>query len=173
MRVWPIISAVRSLFKAGHYATWGRNKPSGIKDRASVGAGVGYQFVKDDKDNLAGELGLDYTDETQVGVPEVSDSFAGARGFLGYERKLSATSKFNAELELLENLDETSDWRGNAVASVTASLTQKLALKASYRLAYDNEPVQQVIPGPIPAQDAIFTVDKTDTILSIALVINF
>lgn len=155
-------------------ASWYRNEPTGIQDRTRVGAGVGYKFFQTDAHKLVGELGIDYTDETQVGPPEVSDSFAGARGFLGYERKLSDAAKYNLELEMLENLDETSDYRANFLASVTASLTQKMALKASYRVMYDNLPVVQLVPGPnSPLDDALFEFDKTDAALSVSLVINF
>jgi len=149
--------------------SWYQNKPSGIKSRTRGGVGVGYKFVNTDVHKLFGELGADYTDETQVGPPEDSASFAGARGYLGYEGKLSETAKCNLELEILENLDETSDYRANFLGSLTASLTSKLALKASYRVAYDNEPAV----GTRGTPPTLYEFDKTDTIFSVSLVVNF
>ncbi len=52
----------------------------------------------------------------------------------------------------------------------------KLALKVGYLIRYDNEPVQSTIAdtvAPLGGPDLIFTRDKTDTILSAALVVNF
>lgn len=144
-------------------ARWYRNRPSGIDSREFAGAGIGYKFIASDVQSLTGELGVDYTREEQVGAPD-SDSYAGARGFLGYERKLSPTSKFNAELELLDNLDDSDDWRGSGLVSVTASISSKLALKASYRALYDHQPV-------VLANGYEFK--TTDTIFTASLVVNF
>jgi putative salt-induced outer membrane protein YdiY len=148
-------------------AAWLRNRPAGIDSRTTGGVGVGYHFIASERQNLAGELGIDYADETQIGPPEVSDSFAQGRVFVGYDRKIGAASKFNAEIEFLENLDTTSDWRANLNLSLTTSLTQKLAMKAGYRVIYDNEPAV-AFAGPPPV-----LYDKTDTIFSVSLVVNF
>jgi putative salt-induced outer membrane protein len=155
-------------------AAWLRDEPAGIDSRTSAGGGLGYRFLKSDLQNLAVEFGVNYTDEEQVGG--ASESFAEARAFVGYDRALSATSKFVAELELLDNLDTTSDWRANFVTSVTASLTAKLAVKVGYRVRYDNEPVQDTIADTVPplgGPDLVFTHDETDTIFSASLVVNF
>lgn len=155
-------------------AGWLRDKPAGIDSRSSAGAGVGYRFLKSDVHSLAGEIGLNYTDEKPVGG--TSDSFAEARGFLGYDRKLSETAKFAAELELLENLDDTGDWRANFNTSVTASISQKLAVKVGFLVRYDHEPAQQLIAdtvAPLGGPDLVFTRDTTDTIFSASLVVNF
>jgi putative salt-induced outer membrane protein YdiY len=153
-------------------AAWDRNRPLGIDDRTTISAGVGYLLFKDDRHSLLGEVGADYTDESRVGGDD--DSFAGARAYLGYERTLSETSKLTSELELLENLDDTSDLRGSWVTSVTASLTSKMALKMSYTVLYDAQPVEILVPGDDPGErDAWYEYDKTDTILTASLVINF
>jgi len=139
-------------------AGWSRNEFAGFTDRYTGGAGVGYRFMKPEPHSLVGELGLNYTDEHRV-EPNPDDSWTEARAFLGYAYTISATAKLEAELEAFENLEESSDWRGRALTSLTAALTQKLALKASYRVIYDHEPV----PG----------FGKTDTISSASLVVNF
>lgn len=153
-------------------AGWLRNRFAGIDSRYVAGAGLGYRFFKTDVQSLTSEVGGDYTKEARAGG--TSTSYAGARAFLGYERSLSATSKIATELEVLENLKNTADLNAKSVTSVTASLTAKLALKVSYTVLFDRHPVEVVVPGDtaeVPA--ATFTYDKTDTIFSASLVINF
>jgi putative salt-induced outer membrane protein len=153
-------------------AGWMRNEFAGIEDRYNAGAGFGYRFFTTEVHSLTGEVGVDYTDESFVGG--TSASYAGARGFLGYERTLSPSSKLNAELEIHENLDDTDDLRAKGVVSVSASLTQKLALKAGYTVLYDRRPVEVIVPGAAPGvPDAAFVFDKTDTIFQASLVVNF
>lgn len=154
-------------------AGWDKDTFAGIDSRIKGGAGVGYRFFTDDTHTLVGEIGADWTDETYL--DDTSDSFAGARGFLGYLRNLSETSKFTSDLEVLQNLDESDDLRAIWANALTASLTSKLALKVSYTMKYDNQPVVQTIsaaPG-FPGPDVLFEFDDLDTLLSASLVINF
>jgi putative salt-induced outer membrane protein YdiY len=154
---------------------WMRNRFAGVQDRTSGGGGVGYRFIKTDVHSLVGEAGADFTDETQVGG--ASDSFAGARAYLAYERNLSKTSKFNTDLELLENLDDTDDLRAKWVTSLTASLTAKTALKVSYTTLYDKQPVELLVApdatAPPGTPSALFEFDDLDTILAASVVVNF
>jgi putative salt-induced outer membrane protein YdiY len=153
-------------------AGWVSNKPSGIDNRYAAGGGLGYRFFKTEVQTLSMEFGVDYTKEEQT--TGFNDSFAGARLFLGYLYNISKTSSFTEDLTLLENLDDTDDFRGRSVSALTASLSQKMALKVSLTLLYDNQPVvvdvQPVAPATAAAQ---FEFDKLDTILTAALVVNF
>src|SRR6185369_1228631 len=47
--------------------SWLRNQPAGIDNRTSGGAGLGFHFIKSDVQNLNGEFGANYTDESVVG----------------------------------------------------------------------------------------------------------
>jgi putative salt-induced outer membrane protein YdiY len=153
-------------------AGWVSNKPSGIDNRYGAGGGLGYHFFKTEVQTLSMEFGVDYTKEEQT--TGFSDSFAGARLFLGYLYNISKTSSFTEDLTLLENLDDTDDFRGRSVSALTASLTQKLALKVSLTLLYDDQPVVVDVPPVAPATaPAQFEFDKLDTILTAALVVNF
>lgn len=152
---------------------WTRNRPAGLDDRYQAQVGLGYRFFKTDVHELQTELGVTYTDETFVPGTEPPDqNYAGARAFAGYTRKLSPTSTFTQTLELLENLDDTADWRGKSETAVTASITSSVALKASFTLLYDNRPVVQVLSAP-GFNDVLFEFDSTDTILAASLVVNF
>lgn len=159
-------------------AAWFQNFFAGIDDRYIAGGGVGYTFVKNDRHLFKGEIGAEFTREDPLGNPpptqlETQD-FIGVRGYLGYEFKFSENSKLTEDLNVIENLDTTSAWRANSVTALTAGFTNNLALKVSYAIAYSNEPPVKVIaanPGPGP--DAIYEFEKTDTILTAALVVNF
>lgn len=155
---------------------WERNQPAGIDDRYLLGAGAGYLILKDAVQEFSAELGLDYVDETYVSGSVPSDAnYASARGFLGYDRKLSETATLNAQMELLQNLDTSDDLRINAEASVTASLSSKLALKVGYAIKYDKSPAVALLNDPNnPAADPVlYEFDDTDTIFSASLVINY
>ncbi len=152
---------------------WERNRFAGIENRYNPGAGVGYRIFKTDKHELTSEFGANYTSESFVaGTIPTSASYAGARGFLGYKRALSETAEFSSTLELLQNLDVTQDLRGIWISSVTASLNARLALKVSYSVFYDKQPVEQVLEA-VGFDPVIYRFDTTDTILSASLVANF
>jgi putative salt-induced outer membrane protein YdiY len=157
---------------------WFQNFFAGIDDRYIVNGGLGYTFVKSERNLLKGELGADLTREDPLGNPPPAEletkDFVGIRAYLGYEFKISDKSKLTEDLNAIENLDTTSAWRANSVTALTAGFTNSLALKVSYAVAYSNEPPIKVIhanPGPGP--DAIYHFEKTDTILTVALVVNF
>jgi putative salt-induced outer membrane protein len=165
-------STIREKFYWYANAGWVSNKPSGIENRYGAGAGLGYHFVKTDLQTFSGELGADYTNETQVGGN--GTSYAGLRAYLGYLRNISKTSSFTEDFTVLENLSDTQDLRMRSIAALTASVSQKLALKVSLTLLYDNQPVVVDVPPTLPAtQAASFEYDKLDTILTAALVVNF
>jgi putative salt-induced outer membrane protein YdiY len=157
-------------------ASWYQNFFSGIDDRYIVSGGVGYTFVKDARNLLKGELGLSYTREVPLKPFETND-FLGTRAYLGYELTMSEKSKLTEDLTGFTNFDTSSAWRVNSITAVTASLTSTLALKASYTILYANDPLQKVVPpdagAPIGTPDAIYTLEHTDTILAVALVVNF
>jgi hypothetical protein len=151
--------------------SWERNRPAGIENRSNGGAGISYTFFDTDVHKLTGQAGFGYTVEEPVGGER--DDYPVARLFSRYWRSISDTSSFDLQVEGIENLDETDDYRVNFLGGVTAKLTDKLALRVSYTLYYDNEPVLLIIPGDDPGEaDGVFAFDKTDTILAASLVID-
>ena len=162
-------------------ASWYQNFFSGIDDRYIASGGVGYTFVKDARNLLKGELGLDYTRQVPLAPPPPdvtkTDDFFGLRGYLGYEFKISEKSKLTEDLNLFSNFDTSNAWRVNSVTALTAGFTDNLALKVSYTVLYSNEPLQKYIEpaagAPLGTPNALYTFDSTDTILAVALVVNF
>ena len=151
---------------------WERNELSGIDSRFSGGAGVSYLFFENELRRFVGEAGLGYASEKPVSGD--SNEFVRGRLFGRFERKISETSGFETELELLPNLEDTEDFLANFLAAVTASITSKMALRLSYTVTYDNQPIVVVFKGDDPDEpDGTFEFESADTILSASLVINF
>ncbi len=149
---------------------WYRDEFAGIDNSYTAGGGIGYLFFKNDTHALNGEIGVGYVQEKFVDGTDTD--FAELRGFLNYERELSKTSKLFSELEILENLDETSDIRANGLLGVSANLSDRIALAVSYALKYDAEPVVVLLSDP-GFPDVEFEFDDLDTIFKASLVINF
>ena len=162
-------------------ASWYQNFFAGIDDRYIVGGGVGYTFVKNARNLFKGELGLDFTRQDPLGDPPpgalATTDFLGMRAYLGYEFTISEKSKLTEDLNFFENFDTTSAWRANSVTALTAGFTDSLALKVSYTVLYSNEPPVKLVPpdasAPPATPSAPYTFEKTDTILAVALVVNF
>jgi len=161
--------------------SWYQNFFAGIDDRYIATGGVGYTFVKNARNLFKGELGLDFTRQDPLGDPPPEElattDFLGMRVYLGYEFKISEKSKLTEDLNVFANFDTTSAWRANSVTALTAGFTDNLALKLSYTVLYSNEPPVSLVPpdatAPPGTEPALYTFEKTDTILAVALVVNF
>jgi putative salt-induced outer membrane protein YdiY len=149
---------------------WYRNELSGIKNRTAVSLGVGYLFFETPRHTLTAELGGDWTNEEQV--EQGSRDFFGAQAIFDYTYKITETATFEGDLAILPNLDDTEDLRVNTALSVSAAISSVFALKVSYVLLFDNQPVEVVVPGTPPDADALFTFDKYDHRLAASLVMN-
>jgi putative salt-induced outer membrane protein YdiY len=150
---------------------WQRNELAGIENRYTVASGLGYQVIDTDRTKIAAEAGADWTREDPVDT--ATEGFVGAQIRALLERQLTGVAKIDSELELLENLEETDDLRINWLASVTASLSEVFAIKLSYQLRFDNQPVVEILPPDSPGEEAAtFTFDETDTRFSASLVVN-
>jgi len=115
-----------------------------------------------------------YTDPTAAG--QTGKRYVGARGFLAYHQRLSETAGLDGELELLDDLGNTTDLRARLLAAVSARLTSRLAMKVSYTINFDNQPAFRTVSVPTtsnPTGKASFELDEIDTTLSASLVIDF
>lgn len=162
----PITDQLNWYARAG----WHRDEFAGIDNSYSAGAGIGYTFFEEDAQTLKSEIGVGYVQEKYVDGTDTD--FAELRGFLAYDRKLSETSKLFSELEILENLDETSDVRANGLVGVSASLSNRIALAVSFALKYDAEPPTLLL-SDVGFPDVLYEFDDLDTTFKASLVINF
>ncbi|MFQ5543061.1 MAG: YdiY family protein [Nitrospiria bacterium] len=139
-------------------ANWLKDKFSGVDPRVTVGPSVGYHFLAGPKHSLVGEAGLLYVNEEHTDNTQVD--YLGGRLFAKYEYAFSEKNKFSQSVEALNDFDNSDNTNLISETALVTALTDVLSQKASYVIKYDNE--------PIPA-----TLDRTDTILSLTLIVNF
>ncbi len=157
-------------------AGWDRNTFAGVANRYSGVAGAGVTWVESETSGFKTDLGVTYT--SQDDVVGDSNSFAGLRLSWDGFRQLTETTKFETVLVLDENLDDTDDFRTDFTNSIAVAISQALALKASLQLLYDNLPSLVSIPlegtGGTPTGTTVLaSLDKLDSVFTLALVVNF
>jgi putative salt-induced outer membrane protein len=133
------------------------NEFAGIDRRASIDGGVGYKVLTGPVHTLQFDAGLGYAHEARtVGVDRSSPL---ANFGASYKWQLAKTSDVTNAALFTPSLDEGSDWRFGNTLAVTAALTNLLSLKLSHDLKFVNSPAAGF--------------EKTDTVLSVALVATF
>lgn len=157
-------------------ASWEQNELAGLDSRFLIAAGMGYIWADSEPLKNRASLGFTYTMEEDVSGLDAE--FLGLRATWDYLRKLTPNTTFTNLLILDENLDETSDYRADDTASLAVAMNERLALKVSVQLLYDNEPsfvaVPREFPAGVPTGDVVpVQLDELDTIVSAALVVNF
>jgi putative salt-induced outer membrane protein len=130
---------------------------AGMRARWVADAGLGWEAVSLETHSLKLELGAGYGYEERTQGALLR--FGALTERLDYKWKLSPTADFRQEVAATESLANGADWRLEATPSLTARVTELLSLKASYRVAYRNEPVEGR--------------KRTDTTTSFALVAKF
>jgi putative salt-induced outer membrane protein YdiY len=156
---------------------WERNRFSGIDGRWLVDAGVGYTLVSSDKTDFRGMAGLTYTDEQYTAGPPDSDSFVGLRAGWDIRHQLLSTTTLLHTLILDENLEQPDDLRIDVALGIQVAMSKKLALKASWRLLYDNQPALASVPLYTPGGEntglsVLAPYGKTDQGFSVSLVFS-
>jgi putative salt-induced outer membrane protein YdiY len=158
-------------------AGWERNRFSGIDSRWIADAGAGYILVSRERTDFRGMAGLTYTDEQYTAGPPDSDSFVGLRAGWDLRHALLPTTTLLHTLILDENLEETDDLRLDVSVGIQVAMSKALALKANYRLLYDNQPalaeVPLVTPGGVNTGIRVLApYGKTDQGFSVSLVVS-
>lgn len=154
---------------------WDRNTFAGIENRYTGVGGVGNIWFASDISGFRTDYGLTFT--SQDNVEGATDDFAGLRIGWDYWRQLTDNTRFDSVLLLDENLNEGSDFRTDFINSIAVSMSDNLALKASYQLLFDNEPSGSLIPlvtlvGLDTGTVVLAPLDEVDSIFTLALVID-
>jgi putative salt-induced outer membrane protein len=137
---------------------WEQDQFSGIDKRLYLGPGMGYKILTGEKHFLSTEAGINYATETYT---DGSDHrFMEGRALGEYEYVFNAKTKFSQTAEYLHNFDDAEKFRINTVSSLITQLTDMFSLKVNYEIKYQNQPSPE-------------TLKKTDTLFSVALVVNF
>lgn len=157
-------------------AGWTKDELAGIDTRLSAIAGFGKTFHDTESFRSAADVGLTFTHEQAV-VDEVDDEdFLGLRLYWELFRQLTTTSQYSFELEINENLDDTSDLRADFANHLKVSMSERLALKLTLAFAYDNQPALTTVPLIRPDDsmgNVLAELDELDSVLKVALVFDF
>ncbi len=157
---------------------WERNTFAGFNSRSITALGAGTRFQRTDRWETKVGAALTYTFQEDVDPdPTREDSFAGLRGTLDHLHQLTTGTNLELKWVLDANAREWNDVRGNLSQSVSASLSDRLALKTTLQFLVDNEPPSRRIPlfnpgGEDTGSTVLTPLGKVDRSLSIALVVT-
>lgn len=154
---------------------WDRNTFAGIENRYTGVGGIGNIWFESDISGFRTDYGVTFT--SQDNVEGADDEFGGLRVGWDYWRQLTGNTRFDSVLLLDENLSEGSDFRTDFINSLAVSMSESLALKASYQLLFDNEPSGSLIPlvtlvGAPTETFVLAPLDEVDSLFTLALVID-
>ena len=118
---------------------------AGYDSRINAQFGYSYRFVEAMEDKgpaLTGELGFDAAREEAVESVDTIEMIYSARALVRFALDLEEGVALGQEVESLMNVEAPEDTRLNSETSLTAKLSESLALKFSYKLYYDTQPVE-------------------------------
>lgn len=104
------------------------------------------------------ELGPNYVKEKYTDGTD--EDYLEGRAFGQYQYAFTEKNRFSQSLEFLYDFEDSENYRVNSETALISALSDYLSLKASYEIKHDNKPVPS-------------TLEETDTILSVTLVVNF
>ncbi len=185
-------------------ASWDRNEDAGILARYIVFGGLGNTWIDVATRRFVTTYGISFTDRKEEEPDaEKERRFAGARAGYDYTDRFGTTSTtFTSVLTSNFNLVDATDFSINTTQALTVAMNNRLALKVSLQLLFENEPalatdldviafVELINPDGIPSSgdERYRTVtsggtqivvgsadarrDKLDTIVRTSLVITF
>ncbi|MGD2271598.1 MAG: DUF481 domain-containing protein [Desulfobacterales bacterium] len=137
---------------------WLQDEFAGFDARYYIGPLIGYKFLAGPKHFLTGEAGANYAREEYT--DDNDKDFLEGRAFGRYEYVFTKKTKFSQSMEYLYDFDDTDNYKVNSETALITALAGNFALKTSYEVRYQNRPIPEDL-------------DETDTILTVALVVNF
>jgi putative salt-induced outer membrane protein len=137
---------------------WAQDKFAGLDQRLFGGPGFGYVFLPGIRHVVGVELGGQFAKEGYT--DGTYSDFVEGRAFCGYAFLFNDSVTFSQEVEYLHNFGTSGQFNMIAVTAVRTRLTDRFSLRMAYEIRYDNQPTPEELK-------------KTDTLLSVSLVINF
>ncbi|MGD2064124.1 MAG: DUF481 domain-containing protein [Nitrospirota bacterium] len=116
-----------------------RDEFAGFDYRVTGRVGLGHELIKSARNLLNVEAGLDYVYEEKE--PE-ADDFPAARLYGKYVHKFTDKASFRQDVEILENLSDTEDYRVNTLTALEVALNSYLSFKTALTAKYDHQPVE-------------------------------
>lgn len=160
-------------------AGWDRNTFAGIQNRIEGVGGVGHVWLDTDSNKWRTDYGFGWVHQEDVVFnPDVDENFITARASSDYWRQLNATVEYRNVMILNENLSDTKDFRFDMVNSLGVAMTDRVAVKLSHQLLFDNRPSLGLLPlfsaAGVPAGiDVLSRLDRVDSIFNVAIVITY
>jgi putative salt-induced outer membrane protein len=139
--------------------SWLQDTFAGLDSRVNFSVGGGYRFLVGPESFFKLEAGVNNVKESYT-TEEPDRRFMEGRLYGEYIYHFSEKNKFSQSIESLHDFSDSDRYRLNSETALTAALNDRFSLKISYQIKYNHQPV--------PA-----TLDKSDTILSTAIVANF
>ena len=133
-------------------ARYYKDKILDLDHRLTTGAGVGYQWVETDTWNVFTELGATYVDENYSNLDE-QDTYLSARGAYHIARDFGERFSLFHNLELLERIDDTSEYLLTTDAGARAQITARWFVEARAMFLYHSQP-----PAGLKKDDTRYTV---------------
>jgi len=137
---------------------WMKDEFAGFDNQYYLGPGVGYELFNGPKHFLSAEAGLLYSDDEFT--DKRKKEYIAGRMYSKYEYAFTEKNSFSQSVEFLYDFDDSENYKVFTETAVKSALNDVLSLKASYTVKYNNRPIPE-------------TLDDTDTILAITLVVNF
>jgi len=138
---------------------WLRNEFKNYDNKYSLGAGIGKEIYKDDKQSLKLKLGVaynieDYSDNTS------QEEFGSLNEYIEYNNDLNRVSDLYIKIGSLQNFEDFSDdYEAILVAGLNFAVGENVNLTIEEEVSYDNEPSKGL--------------DKTDTKTVVRVGYNF
>jgi putative salt-induced outer membrane protein len=139
-------------------AGWLKDQFSGFDARYYAGPLLGYKFMVGPKHFLLGEGGVNYAREEYT--DDSDNDFLEGRAFGRYEYVFTEKTKFSQSAEYLHDFDDSDNYKIKSETALITALAGNFALKTSYEIRYQNRPIPEDL-------------DTTDTLFTVALVVNF
>jgi len=153
-------------------AGWDRNTFAGIQNRYGLVVGGGRSWFEEEDRRLKTDLGMTFTIQEDVQEsPDGDDSFLGLRGSLDFLHGVSGTTDLASVLIVDQNLNSTDDLRADWTNSLAVAMSERLALKTSLQVLFDNRPALTAVP--LGEEEVLVELGKVDTVFSVAVVANF
>ncbi|MCD6329891.1 MAG: DUF481 domain-containing protein, partial [Candidatus Cloacimonetes bacterium] len=138
-------------------AGWSKDEFAGVDSKIWLGPALGYKILDSDKHKLDFEAGAEYVDEKFT--DDTTNDYFNGRAFAEYTFVFTEKSNLSQSLEFNYDFENSDNYDMISITAITTALSDILSLKASYNINYVNAPV-------------LATLKKTDTILSVSLIIN-
>ena len=151
-----------------------RNVPSGYNSRLTPELGLTTNWIKEDSKTFSTSYGFSQTLEDPVSEGD-DDSYTS--GVLSYDFMYKfGNAQFDQDFKTSIQISGSSGWVTELKNSLSVAMTNRLALKISLDLNYDDNPNSvdvTIVGGPFDGSEVAYPKEELDTTFNASLSINF